>query len=169
MKKCFFCGEGLSDTATVCPWCGRRQDQQQKSPADSREPLKVGLDYSGIKVKLDYPGVRSVIEMETDVSGIIETLEKVKNFTADIPENTETVSVVLSQDELSQWDASDEKARETFRQSQRELGRKSAEANHLPGMVESEDGTILSVCKFDKAGKWQFIDLEGFARIPGPK
>ena len=155
MKKCCFCSEELPDTTAVCPWCGRRQQQQQKSPVEPREsPIKIEYDFSGgapIKIEYDFSGRR----------------EELKRFLADIPWEMEMVHVTLSQEELIEWDARDEQVRETFRHSQSELGRNAAEARHLFVVVESDDETILSLCKFDKNGYWQFIDLEGQMRIPG--
>jgi uncharacterized Zn finger protein (UPF0148 family) len=157
MKKCCFCGEELPDTTAVCPWCGRRQQQQQEGPVEPREsPIKIESDFSDL--------AKSRINIKSDFSDL---LGRYDNFMADISEKTEAVHVILSQEELTQWDARDEKAREAFRDSQRELGRKAAEARHLFVVVESEDETLLSVCKFNKVGKWQFMDLEGPMRIPG--
>jgi hypothetical protein len=157
MKKCCFCGEGLSDTTAVCPWCGRRQQQH---------PSQVELEESPIKVKVDLSDVPP-IKIEADSSGFADALKRIEDFLADIHEETGMVHNELTKEELIEWDARDEKAREAFRHSQRELCRKTAETKHLPAVIESEDGTILSVCKFDKTGKWQFIDFDGFARIPG--
>jgi len=157
MKKCLFCGEEIPETNAVCPWCGRRQQQQQKSSVETQEsPIKVELDYSS----------GSPIKIKSDFSGLKEAMKRVEYFLADLPEETEVVRGELSQEQLIEWDARDEKARESFRHSYRELCRKMAEAKHLPARVVSEDGSMLSICKFDKAGTWQFIDLEGFARIP---
>jgi len=149
VKKCCFCSEELPDTTAVCPWCGRRQQQQQKSPVEPREsPIKIEYDFSGgapIKIEYDFSGRR----------------EELKRFLADIPWEMEMVHVILSEEELVEWDARDERVRETSRHSQRELDRREAEARrHLVALVESEDGTILSICKSDKAGTWQFVDLE---------
>jgi hypothetical protein len=165
MKKCCFCGEGLPDTTAICPWCGRRQQQQQKSPVEPRELLS---ESPYVKVWLDFSMEGgSLIKMETDFSGLVEGLERFQDFAADIPWEMEIVHVTLSQEELIEWDARDEQVREMFRHSQRELGRNAAEARHLFVVVESDDETILSLCKFDKNGYWQFIDLEGQMRIPG--
>ncbi len=157
MSKCCFCSEEIPDTTAVCPWCGRRQQQQQqKIPIDPQEPpIKVEFDFS------DHAKSRIIV-----TSDFSELLESYDNFMADVLGKTEGVYVTLSQEELSQWDARDEKVREAFRHSQRELGRKAAEAKRLFAIVESEDETILSVCKFDNAGKWQFMDFDGPLRMP---
>lgn len=110
---------------------------------------------------------KKVINIEFDFSSMAQGVELVNNFIAGMPGETKTLHVTLSPEELIQWDAHGEKVRETFRHSLRKLGQEAAEARRLFVLFESEDETILSVGKFDNAGKWQFIDLEGNMRIPG--
>lgn len=59
MKKCCFCGEELPDTTAVCPWCGRRQHQQQKSPVETRgSPIKIEEEFSTNYRGWLYPRIR---------------------------------------------------------------------------------------------------------------
>jgi len=48
MKKCSFCGEEISDAATVCQWCGRKQQNTGAKAPSTRPPKRMHYVTRGI-------------------------------------------------------------------------------------------------------------------------
>jgi HEAT repeat protein len=62
--RCWFCGEEISNTAVVCPWCGRRQPEPATHEADKTDERTSAAEHAEVVRTLE-----RLISEEPDLSG----------------------------------------------------------------------------------------------------